>query len=88
MYVGVDYSAWLVTHVGQNAGDLSGPHGHNIGQHNHGVTLPNFHMQWGGVLHVPSLSPRTYTVQMFIYTNGVTYTADANDQLTLRIAEV
>lgn len=88
VYVGVDYSAWLVTHVGQNAGDTSGPHGHNIGQHNHGVTIPAQHMAWSGVLHIPNLSPRTYTIQMFLYTNGITFTASSDDKLTLRLAEV
>ncbi len=82
VYVGVDYSAYLST----DKSDAR--HWHNIGQHNHGVPLPSFHQNWKAMLHVPDLGPRTYTVQAFIFTSGITFTADANDRLSMRVAEV
>lgn len=87
VYVGVDYSAWLTTHTGQLQGGT--PHGHNIGQHNHGVTLPAMHHVVQGAVHITGLAVRTYTLQPFFYVaSGQTFTMDSNDQLIFRVAEV
>jgi len=63
-------------------------HGVSPGQHNHAVSLPGFHQHFTGIEHIAGLSPRTYTVQAFIYTTGVTFTMDINDALYMRLAEV
>lgn len=57
-------------------------------QHNHQVLLPAMHHSFGNTEHITGLSARTYTVQAFIYTSGPTFAMDANDECSLRLAEV
>lgn len=65
-------------------------HAHNVYPytHNHATTVGPIHMAMGGYLRIPSLAVNTYTVQVWFYTQGQTFSMDFNDQLMFRLAEV
>lgn len=46
------------------------------------------HLNVGGTLHIPNLAAKTYTIQLWFFTSGVSFIQDFNDQCMLRIAEV
>lgn len=68
---------------------VSGEHWHRAPTHTHNFTVPAIHMPWHGVIQIPSLSVKTYTIQPWFYVaSGQTFTMDGNDHLVIRVAEV
>lgn len=46
------------------------------------------HLNVGGTIHIPSLVPKQYTLQLWFFTVGNTFYQDYNDQCLFRVAEV
>lgn len=82
-----------LTEVFSSSADVVGghtAHGHLVGpyQHDHTVRLEHHHYWWGGMLRLPGLAARQYTIQVWFLTQGQQFNMDLNDSLIFKLAEV